>query len=268
MSKPAEIDEFWQRLHAHPSKQKAQIVLAGASRGIGLALCEQLLTREDVGSVWVLARNVETPPLLQLAQQHASRLQRVSLDALDEPALAAFFGGLHAQGIKLNVLISCIGLLQGEGARAEKSLSQVSLEGLQASFQRNAFAPLLLLKHCLPLLRGNHPCRVAMLSARVGSIGDNRLGGWYSYRAGKAALNQLLRSASIELQRLNPQSCVLSLHPGTTDTELSRPFQANVAADKLFTSAFSASHLLAVLASKTPADSGSFWAWDNQPIEW
>jgi NAD(P)-dependent dehydrogenase (short-subunit alcohol dehydrogenase family) len=190
------------------------------------------------------------------------------VDILDELAVARFFAGLQAQGIRLNMLISSIGLLQGEGARAEKSLSQVTLEGLQASFARNAFAPVLLLRHSLPLLRGQHPCRVAMLSARVGSIGDNRLGGWYSYRASKAALNQLLRSASIELQRLNPQSCVLSLHPGTTDTELSRPFQANLPAGQLFTSDFAAARLLSVIAAKTPADSGSFWDWNDQPIEW
>lgn len=246
----------------------ANVLLAGASRGIGLALCDQLLAREDVGQVWAIARHAQTAELSGLVARHGPRLQTVSLDALNEPALAAFCGQLQAQGIKLNVLISCIGLLQGEGARAEKSLSQVSLAGLQASFQQNAFAPLLLLKHCLPLLRGNHPCRVAMLSARVGSIGDNRLGGWYSYRAAKAALNQLLRSASIELQRLNPQSCVLSLHPGTTDTELSKPFQANVPANKLFTCEFSAARLLSVITSKTPEHSGSFWDWNDQPIEW
>jgi NAD(P)-dependent dehydrogenase (short-subunit alcohol dehydrogenase family) len=159
-------------------------------------------------------------------------------------------------------------VLQAGAAHAEKSLVQVDLAGLQASFLHNAFAPLLLLKHLLPLLRGRHPCQVAMLSARVGSIGDNRLGGWYSYRASKAALNQLLRTASIELARLNPNACVLSLHPGTTDTELSRPFQANVPPERLFTPAFVAERLLAVLANKTPADSGSFRAWDDQQIPW
>ena len=268
MPKQAESGEFWKVLQTQPLQQNARVVVAGASRGIGLALCEQLLAREDVGQVWALARNPDTAALSELHQQYGARLHTLSLDALDEAALAAFCSTLQADGIKLHLLISCIGLLQGEGAWAEKSLSQVSLEGLQASFARNAFAPLLLLKHCVPLLRGNHPCRVAMLSARVGSIGDNRLGGWYSYRAAKAALNQLLRSASIELQRLNPQSCVLSLHPGTTDTELSRPFQANVPADKLFTSEYSAARLLAVIESKSPADSGSFWDWNNQPIEW
>ncbi len=250
------------------STEPIHVLVAGASRGIGLALCAQLLARKDVGQLWAMARNSDTPELAELGRQHPGRLQTISLDALDEAALGVFSGELQARGIKLSLLVSCIGLLQGEGARAEKSLSQVSLAGLQASFQQNAFAPLLLLKHCLPLLRGNHPCQVAMLSARVGSIGDNRLGGWYSYRASKAALNQLLRCASIELTRLNPQSCVLSLHPGTTDTGLSRPFQANVSAEKLFTPEFAATRLLAVLTSKTAADSGSFWAWDGQPIEW
>ncbi|HWR80619.1 MAG TPA: SDR family NAD(P)-dependent oxidoreductase [Pseudomonas sp.] len=255
--------EFWQAMQPYP----ARVLLAGASRGIGLALCEQLLSREDVGQLWALARS-DSAGLHGLRQRYGERLQTLRLDALDEVAVATFVAGLQSQGIKLNLLISCIGLLQGEGARAEKSLSQVTLEGLQASFARNAFAPILLLRHSLPLLRGEHPCRVAMLSARVGSIGDNRLGGWYSYRAAKAALNQLLRSASIELQRLNPQSCVLSLHPGTTDTELSRPFQANVPANQLFTSDYAATRLLSVIAGKTPADSGSFWDWNDQPIEW
>jgi NAD(P)-dependent dehydrogenase (short-subunit alcohol dehydrogenase family) len=259
----AAVEEFWQRL-----EQPAQVLVAGASRGIGLAVCQQLLQRSDVGQVWALARNARSAGLEELAQRYGARLQTVSLDALDEAALAAFSSELQQRGIRLNLLFSCIGLLQGEGARAEKALTQLTLDGLQASFQRNAFAPLLLLKHCLPLLRGQHPCCVAMLSARVGSIGDNRLGGWYSYRAAKAALNQLLRSASIELRRLNPQSCVLSLHPGTTDTGLSKPFQGNLAAEQLFSCALTARRLLAVLASKTPEHSGSFWDWNNQPVEW
>src|SRR3990167_1920766 len=133
---------------------------------------------------------------------------------------------------------------------------------------RNSYAPILLLKHLLPLLRGRHPCTVAALSARVGSIGDNRLGGWYSYRASKAALNQLLHTASIELSRLNPNSCVLRLHPGTTNTALSKPFQANVPAEQLFTPNYSAECLLAQIEQHGPAHTGSFWGWDGQPIPW
>ena len=108
----------------------------------------------------------------------------------------------------------------------------------------------------------------AALSARVGSIGDNRLGGWYSYRASKAALNQLLHTASIELRRLNPTSTVLALHPGTTDTALSRPFQGNVPAGKLFDPAFAAQCVIEQVGRLGPADSGGFWAWDGRTIEW
>jgi len=108
----------------------------------------------------------------------------------------------------------------------------------------------------------------ASLSARVGSISDNRLGGWYGYRAAKAAQNQFLKTMAIELARLNPSSIVLALHPGTTDTALSRPFQAGVAAEKLFTTEFVATRLLQLIADATPADSGSFVAWDGQTIAW
>ncbi|WP_312845184.1 hypothetical protein [Vreelandella populi] len=109
---------------------------------------------------------------------------------------------------------------------------------------------------------------IASLSARVGSIADNNLGGWYSYRASKAAHNMLLKTAAIELKRLNPTSIVLCLHPGTTDTPLSKPFQARVPSEKLFTPDFTAGQLLAVINKRTPEDSGSFWDWAGKRIEW
>ena len=148
--------EFWQAMQPYP----ARVLLAGASRGIGLALCEQLLSREDVGQLWALARS-DSAGLHSLRQRYGERLQTLRLDALDEVAVATFVSGLQSQGIKLNLLISCIGLLQGEGARAEKSLSQVTLEGLQASFARNAFAPILLLRHsCVASIHPEQPCSV------------------------------------------------------------------------------------------------------------
>jgi NAD(P)-dependent dehydrogenase (short-subunit alcohol dehydrogenase family) len=256
--------EFWQRLE-HP----ASALVCGASRGIGLALSEQLLARTDVARVWAVARNAsQSVGLAALAEQHGERLQRLDADCCDEVALAALAQQLRAVTPRLHLLLCTVGVLQEGAAKAEKSLTQLDLQGLLATFQRNSFAPILLLKHLLPLLRGQHPCSVAALSARVGSIGDNRLGGWYSYRASKAALNQLLHTASIELSRLNPNSCVLSLHPGTTDTMLSKPFQANVPANKLFTQSYSAECLLAQVARHGPQQTGSFWGWDGQPIAW
>jgi Dehydrogenases with different specificities (related to short-chain alcohol dehydrogenases) len=107
---------------------------------------------------------------------------------------------------------------------------------------------------------------LAVLSARVGSIGDNRLGGWHSYRASKAALNMLVRTIAVELGRTHPQAVLVVLHPGTVDTPLSRPFQRNLREGQLMTSEQAAAHLLSVIDSLTPADSGGFFAWDGQPI--
>ncbi len=255
---------FWNTLD-----EPAEVLICGASRGIGLALCQQLLARPDVARVWALSRSASgSPGLAALAAGHGARLQQRSLDARDEVALAALADELRSQTPRLHLAISTLGILQQDAALAEKSLAQLSLASLQASFQTNAFAPVLLLKHLLPLLRGRHPCCFAALSARVGSIGDNRLGGWYSYRASKAALNQLLHTAAIELARLNPQARVLLLHPGTTDTALSKPFQAGVPAERLFTPGLAASHLLGVIDRRTPADSGSFRDWNDQAVPW
>lgn len=247
---------------------KANVLVCGASRGIGLALCAALLARDDVGQVWAVSRDAtRSDGLAGLAKEHAERVALMDCDARDEPALAALASAVERTCNHLHLVISTLGILHQGGARAEKSLAQLDLAGLQASFATNAFAPILLLKHLLPLLRKG-PATFAALSARVGSIGDNRLGGWYSYRASKAALNQLLHTASIELKRLNPAATVLALHPGTTDTALSRPFQANVPAEKLFEPAFAAQRILEQIERLGPSRSGGFWAWDGEPIEW
>lgn len=247
---------------------EACVLVCGASQGIGLALCAALLARDDVARVWAVSRQANrNSALAALAGQHGERLIRMDCDARDEQSLAGLARELSASCEHLHLVISTLGILQGDGARAEKSLAQLDLAGLQAAFASNAFAPVLLLKHLLPLLR-KQPSTFAALSARVGSISDNRLGGWYSYRASKAALNQLLHTASIELKRLNPASTVLLLHPGTTDTSLSQPFQANVPAGQLFEPAFAAQCIIEQVGRHGPAQSGTFWAWDGQSIDW
>jgi len=247
---------------------QANVLIGGASRGIGLALCTALLADDEVARLWAVSRNATgNEALAELASQHGERLVLVDCDARDEQALAALAAELGHACDHLHLVISTLGILQQDGAKAEKSLAQLDLAGLQASFATNAFAPILLLKHLLPLLRKG-PATFAALSARVGSIGDNRLGGWYSYRASKAALNQLLHTASIELRRLNPAATVLALHPGTTDTQLSRPFQGNVPAGKLFDPAFAAQCVIEQVGRLGPTDSGGFWAWDGRAIEW
>ncbi|MER2299025.1 MAG: SDR family NAD(P)-dependent oxidoreductase [Pseudomonas sp.] len=247
---------------------QANVLLAGASRGIGLALCSTLLASDEVARLWAISRNAtHNDALARLATQHGKRLVLIDCDAREEQALATMATELKAQCDHLHLVISTLGTLHQDGAKPEKSLAQLDLASLQASFASNAFAPILLLKHLLPFLR-NNPATFAALSARVGSIGDNRLGGWYSYRASKAALNQLLHTASIELRRLNPAATIMALHPGTTDTDLSRPFQGNVPAGKLFDPAFAAQCVIEQVQRFGPADSGGFWAWDGQAIEW
>ncbi|WP_122847618.1 SDR family NAD(P)-dependent oxidoreductase [Pseudomonas viridiflava] len=246
----------------------ANVLICGASRGIGLALCAALLARDDVAQVWAVAREASTSTgLAKLAEQYGQRLKRVDCDARNEQALEALVSETLEGCEHLHLVISALGILHQDGARPEKGLAQLTLASMQASFATNTFAPILLLKHLLPLLR-KQPATFAALSARVGSIGDNRLGGWYSYRASKAALNQLLHTASIELKRLNQASTVLAIHPGTTDTELSQPFQANVPEGQLFEAAFSAERIIEVVGAHGPADSGSFWDWDDKPIVW
>ncbi|MEE4814768.1 SDR family NAD(P)-dependent oxidoreductase [Pseudomonas alliivorans] len=246
----------------------ANVLICGASRGIGLALCAALLARDDVAQVWAVAREASTSKgLAELAEQYGQRLRRVDCDARNEQALEALASQTLEGCEHLHLVISALGILHQDGAKPEKGLAQLTLASMQASFATNTFAPILLLKHLLPLLR-KQPSTFAALSARVGSIGDNRLGGWYSYRASKAALNQLLHTASIELKRLNHASTVLAIHPGTTDTELSQPFQANVPEGQLFEPAFSAERIIEVVGAHGPADSGSFWDWDDKPIVW
>ena len=255
---------------------QANALVCGASQGIGLALCAALLARDDVALVWAVSRTASSnEALAQLAAQYPDRLNRIDCDARDEQSLEALASEVRAGCDHLHLVISTLGILHQDGAKPEKGLAQLTLAGLQASFATNTFAPLLLLKHLLPLLLKHllpllrkQPSTFVALSARVGSIGDNRLGGWYSYRASKAALNQLLHTASIELKRLNPASTVLAIHPGTTDTQLSQPFQSNVPDGQLFQPEFSAGRIIEVIGTRGPADTGSFWAWDGKAIVW
>jgi NAD(P)-dependent dehydrogenase (short-subunit alcohol dehydrogenase family) len=249
-------------------ESEAQVLICGASQGIGLALCAALLARNDVAHVWAVSRTATSAAGLEkLTDQYGHRLKRVNCDARNEQSLQALASEILQACDHLHLVISTLGILHQEGAKAEKGLTQLTFASLQTTFATNTFAPILLLKHLLPLLRKQSSTFVAP-SARVGSIGDNRLGGWYSYRASKAALNQMLHTASIELKRLNPASTVLAIHPGTTDTNLSQPFQANVPEGQLFEPAFSADRIIELVGAHGPADSGSFWAWDGQTIAW
>ncbi|WP_396588609.1 SDR family NAD(P)-dependent oxidoreductase [Bermanella sp. R86510] len=164
-------------------------------------------------------------------------------------------------------VIICNGQLHADGINVEKKLDDIQEASFHQILNSNALIPTLWLRSLLPLLRKQHT-KIAVFSARVGSIGDNRLGGWYSYRASKAALNMLLKTAAIEYARSAKGVKLVAFHPGTTDTPLSKPFQANVPEDKLFTPEFVASQLLDILETKHADGELSFVDWDGKDITW
>ena len=191
-----------------------------------------------------------------------------AIDLKDEGSIATA-AQRAAQNDALDLVIVTSGILwKGEDLQPEKSMRDLDMDGLTELFAVNAAGPALVAKHFLPALRKNSKTMFASLSARVGSIGDNRLGGWYSYRASKAALNMLLKTLAIEHARQWPDSVVAGLHPGTVDTGLSRPFTSRTPKEALFSPETSARHLLNVMDQLCPEDSGGVFAWDGSRIQY
>lgn len=235
-------------------------LVTGASGGIGHAVVDALLESGRPGRVIGVSR---------AGHSHADpRFESLALDVSEPEGLAALTQALDAT--PLHLVFNAIGMLHDErfGIGPEKKLDDLDAEAMSRLYHVNAVTPALLLKALQPSLKGRHPALVASLSARVGSIADNRMGGWYAYRASKAAHNMLMKTAAVELRRLNPQVCVACLHPGTTDTALSKPFQARVPAEKLFTTGFVAERMLAVLDDCGPEQSGAFLDWAGDPVAW
>ena len=245
----------------------ARVLICGATGAIGAALTTALLQHAQVASVVATARTASASAVLRDQQAlHPRRLTLIDADLTDTASLASLVQALGAAPLQL--VVNATGLLHDAAVRPEKSLSMIDLAALQRVFAVNAFAPILLAQAVLPLMRNQLPAVFASLSARVGSIGDNRLGGWYAYRAAKAAQNQFLKTLSIEARRSHPGLSVQLLHPGTVDSSLSRPFQRGVTAEKLFDPTRAAHQLLAVIATATAENSGRFVAWDGSEIAW
>jgi NAD(P)-dependent dehydrogenase (short-subunit alcohol dehydrogenase family) len=194
-----------------------------------------------------------------------ARLIAGDIDVEDEASIALAASALSGQG-PLDLVIVASGLLHADDLAPEKSYRQLSAAALSRYFSVNATGPALVAKHFLPLLGRDRPAVFAALSARVGSIGDNRLGGWHGYRASKAALNMIVKTLSIELSRTHPEAACVALHPGTVATNLSAPFRSNVPADRLFDADTAARRLLDVIAGLSSSDTGGIFAWDGSPI--
>jgi NAD(P)-dependent dehydrogenase (short-subunit alcohol dehydrogenase family) len=253
---------------SHAAAGRVSLV-TGSSSGIGLAAVERLLGDPQAGSVVAVSRTATgNAALATLQAAHPGRLRRLDADLSVPGEIEDLAASLASWAPVLHQVLHCAGVLHGQGLMPEKSLQQLDAVAMQRSFTLNAFAPVLLLRALLPSLHAAGTACFASLSARVGSIADDRLGGWYSYRASKAAQNQLLKTAAIELRRSAPGVCVVLLHPGTVDSALSRPFQRGVPAEQLFTPARAACQLLAILDRLGPEDSGRFIAWDGSEIPW
>ena len=225
-------------------------VVIGASGGIGAAVAEHLEAHPQVGSVLALSRS-----------SPACRIDLTDQVSIAKAAAQA------AQLPNLRLVFVATGLLHdGDELQPEKALRALDPAAMARNFAVNATGPALVLKHFAPLLPRQGKSVFAAISARVGSISDNRFGGSYSYRASKAALNMLLKTAAIELGRTRKDLDVLGLHPGTVDTGLSAPFQSGVAPETLFTPDQSAGLLLSVIDRLEPSQSGSLIAWDGTAI--
>lgn len=238
--------------------ERVAAVVVGASGGVGGALLERLEDDPAVERIYALSRSA--------VRRSSSRVRPMRVDLLDEETLRRAAIAVETEGPVHLVLVATGLLHDGEALQPEKSWRDLDGASLQRLFAVNATGPALVAKHFLPLLDRSRRAAFAALSARVGSIGDNRLGGWHGYRSSKAALNMIVRGLAIELARRNPSALCVTLHPGTVDTDLSEPFQRNVDPTQLFTPARAAERILGVLDGLAPADSGGFFAWDGEPI--
>jgi len=242
------MDETQAAARLDSFQTRSVAVVFGASGGIGRALNQALLESQRFDHVVAFSRT--TP---------------VAIDLLDEASLQCAAAHAASKG-EIRLVIDATGFLHDENQGPEKSLQQIDAAKMARAFALNAIGPALIMKHVLPLLPRTGKSLFATLSARVASIGDNRLGGWYSYRASKAALNQLVRTAAVELKRRSPDAICVALHPGTVATGLSAPFSKDGL--EIQTAEGSAARLLDVIDQLAPAQTGGFFDHLGSPIPW
>ncbi|MDT3322115.1 SDR family oxidoreductase [Shewanella sp. SP1S2-4] len=234
-----------------------KVLIVGGSGGIGQAMVKQVQETYPDATVHATYRH-------HLPQDRQNNIQWHQLDVTNEAEIKL----LSEQLTELDWLINCVGILHTQDKGPEKSLQSLDIAFFQHNLTLNTLPSVMLAKHFCHALKQSDSVRFAVISAKVGSITDNRVGGWYSYRASKAALNMFLKTLSIEWQRNMKHCVVLSLHPGTTDTPLSQPFQQSVPQGKLFTPEYVANCLLPIIANATPAQTGCFFAYDGNELPW
>lgn len=248
-------------------ENKKNALIIGASRGIGFGFVNSLLQNSQYHKIYAMYRQQSSAiSLLALAEKYPQKLICLQVDITEENQIISSINYMENIPIKLDLVINCVGVLHDLILQPEKSLKHINSENLLRYFQINTIPSILLLKHLKSLLKHQNQSVFATISAKVGSITDNQLGGWYGYRASKTALNMLMKTASIEYLRTNPKTIIVMLHPGTTNTLLSLPFQKNVPAQKLFSVDLCVQQLLTVIDHLTMENTGQFLSWDGSII--
>ncbi len=244
--------------------QETAALIVGAGQGIGLEFVRQFLQENRATRLYATYRDSDA----ELLEIDDPRLRCLPLDITDESQITGVIQAIQAETKVLHTVINCVGLLHDGEMQPEKSLRHLNADQLVRYFQVNSIGAVLLAKHVQPLLKHGDRAILATISAKVGSIGDNQLGGWYGYRASKAALNMLMKTTAIEFKRSCPRAIVVLLHPGTTDTRLSKPFQRGVPTEKLFSVDRTVRQLLTVLDGLGEGDSGEFFSWNGDRLPW
>ncbi len=234
------------------------LVVIGGSGAIGHAVIKRLRQLYPNANIYVFSRAKVVDCVEGVVYEY--------IDYTDESTIEKAAKYVYDKSGAINLVFVATGILHTSEIKPEKSLKELSADKFIELFKANTIFPALVAKHFIPKLAKDTKSVFAAISARVGSISDNQLGGWYAYRASKAALNMFIKTASIETKRVNPSAIIVGLHPGTVDSHLSKPFQARLAEGKLFTSEYSASKLIEVLDGLKADDSGKCFAWDGKEI--
>ena len=238
---------------------KKNVAVIGSSGAIGNAVSKILLDDESVDSVYNFSRSISS--------NTSDKENRIYIDIENEESIKDAVDKIP-QDIKFDLIFVATGILHNENdVYPEKSIRDISADRFKKVLMINTVGPALVGKYFIPFLNKQNKNVFAFLSARVGSISDNKLGGWYSYRASKTALNQIVKNFSIEIKRSNPNSVFIGLQPGTVKSNLSKPFEKNVQSENLFTPDYSAAKLLEVIDAVTSDDSGKLYAWNGEEIQ-